>query len=92
MRDAIGNTKTAAVSFYYAYKSDQYLRKRGLGRTEVQNVMAWLNQLCSWVREPSLILPLQCMAPITALTSSQSSEFHSVADRSTESRSERGKE
>ena len=84
MRDGIGATKTAAVSYYYAYKSDQYMGRRGLGRTEVQNVMADASMgepaVFFLVREPSLILALQCMAPITALTSPQSSEFRSVAE------------
>ena len=79
MRNGIGTTKTATVTYYYAYKSDQHMRRRGFGRTEVENVMANASMgeatVFFLVREPSLILALQCMAPFTAL---RNTEFRGV--------------
>lgn len=79
MRNGIGTTKTATVTYYYAYKSDQHMPRRGLGRAEVQNVMANASMgestVFFLVREPSLILALQCMAPVAAL---RNTEFRDV--------------
>ena len=70
MREGSRGTLTATVSYYFAYKRDQYLRKPGFGLTDVENFatshahMSGESGLFFLVREPSRKLALHCIAPL----------------------------
>ena len=75
MKEGIGGTKTATVLYYYAYKSDPYLTKLGLGVTDINNfdldAEVESSALFCLVREPNGDLALQCMTPFLALASTE---------------------
>ena len=71
-------TNKAQVSYYYAYKSDNLLRRRALGHVQVENFSflprSGRSGLFFLVREPSFHLALYCMADLRGL-----SQLHDLA-------------
>ena len=65
-------TFTASISYYYAYKNDPLLRRRGLSSVNVLDFPerpSGENSLLFLVRQPNTELSLYCMATLSELDS-----------------------
>ena len=75
-------THTAAITYYYAYKSNRFLSRLGFGRIEVKNFQSAVamgeGALFFLTREPSKDLVLPCMAPLSELSEPRKMGFSSM--------------
>ena len=82
MREGDWGTHTAAITYYYAYKSDRFLLRLGFGRIDVKNFKSAVamreGALFFLTREPSKDLALLCMAPLSALSAPREMGFSSM--------------
>lgn len=82
MNEGDWGTHTAAITYYYAYKSDRFLLRLGFGRIEVKNFQSTIamgeGALFFLTREPSKDLALLCMAPLSALSEPREMGFSSM--------------
>lgn len=81
-REGDWGTHTAAITYYYAYKSDRFLLRLGFGRIQVKNFQSAVavgeGALFFLTREPSKDLALLCMAPLSALLAPREMGFSSM--------------
>ena len=84
MREEEGGTHTAVVVYYFAYKSDRFLFRLGLGRIAVKNFASGDvergSALFFLVREPNRDLALQCMSPLRSLSLANELGFSNILD------------
>lgn len=84
VQEGEGGTHTAVVVYYFAYKSDRFLFRLGLGRIAVKNFasadVSRGSALFFLVREPSRDLALLCMSPLGSLYSSSEFGFNNILD------------
>ena len=82
MRKGDWGTHTAAITYYYAYKSDRFLVRLGFGRIEVKNFPSAVamreGALFFLTREPNKDLALLCMAPLSALSAPREMGFSNM--------------
>ena len=82
MHEGDWGTHTAAITYYYAYKSDRFLLRLGFGRINVKNFQSAVavgeGALFFLTREPSKDLALLCMAPLSALSAPREMGFSSM--------------
>ena len=75
-------THTAAITYYFAYKSDRFLVRLGFGRIEVKNFPSAVamreGALFFLTREPNKDLALLCMAPLSALSAPREMGFSNM--------------
>ena len=82
MREGDWGTHTAAITYYYAYKSDRFLVRLGFGRLNVNNFPSAVamreGALFFLTREPNKDLALLCMAPLSALSAPREMGFSNM--------------
>ena len=82
MRKGDWGTHTAAITYYFAYKSDRFLVRLGFGRIEVKNFPSAVamreGALFFLTREPNKDLALLCMAPLSALSAPREMGFSNM--------------